>query len=152
MASATCATIVEESGLGEFEVGKALYGLVSASFVQRVGRTRAAEPAVSDARVDEHRNLGIAFYKTGMFDEAMREFRRVAELRPAECRGSVLHRSRAHAPRQLARGGRRLPGGERATVTGSPAGAPQSGVRVGAPRAIRRGGDGAGAGGGARGR
>ncbi len=36
---------------------------------------------MSDARVDEHRNLGIAFYKTGMLDEAMREFRRVSELR-----------------------------------------------------------------------
>ena len=36
---------------------------------------------MSDSRVDEHRNLGIAFYKTGMLDEAMREFRRVAELR-----------------------------------------------------------------------
>jgi len=39
---------------------------------------------VTDARVDEHRNLGIAFYKTGMLDEAAREFRRVAELRPSE--------------------------------------------------------------------
>ncbi len=76
--------IIEDSGLSEFEIAKALYGLVSASFVRRVGRTRAAEPAVSDARVDEHRNLGIAFYKTGMLDEAMREFRRVAELRPAD--------------------------------------------------------------------
>jgi Flp pilus assembly protein TadD len=39
---------------------------------------------MTDARVDEHRNLGIAFYKTGMLDEAAREFRRVAELRPAD--------------------------------------------------------------------
>jgi tetratricopeptide (TPR) repeat protein len=77
-------TVVDESGLGEFDVGKALYGLVSASFVRRVGRTHASEPAVSDARVEEHRNLGIAFYRTGMFDEALREFRRVAELRPAD--------------------------------------------------------------------
>jgi tetratricopeptide (TPR) repeat protein len=77
-------TVAEESGLGEFDVAKALYALVSAGFVQRVGRTRAAEPAVSDARVDEHRNLGIAFYKTGMLDEAIREFRRVAELRPSD--------------------------------------------------------------------
>jgi tetratricopeptide (TPR) repeat protein len=76
--------VVEESGQSEFDVGKALYALASASFVRRVGRTRAAEPAVSDARVDEHRNLGIAFYKTGMFDEALREFRRVAELRPVD--------------------------------------------------------------------
>ncbi|MEP6730714.1 MAG: DUF4388 domain-containing protein [bacterium] len=75
------ATVIEESGLGEFEVGKAIYGLVTAGFAQRVGKTKAAEPAVSDARVDEHRNLGIAFYRTGMLDEAMREFRRVSDLR-----------------------------------------------------------------------
>ena len=75
------ASVIEESGLGEFDVGKAIYGLVSAGFAQRIGRTKAAEPQVSDARVDEHRNLGVAFYKTGMLDEAMREFRRVTELR-----------------------------------------------------------------------
>ena len=73
--------IIEESGLGEFEVGKAIYGLVTAGFAQRIGKTKAVEAVVSDARVDEHRNLGIAFYKTGMLDEAMREFRRVSELR-----------------------------------------------------------------------
>jgi tetratricopeptide (TPR) repeat protein len=73
--------LIEDSGLGEFEVGKAVYGLVSAGFAQRIGKTKATEPAVSDARVDEHRNLGIAFYKTGMLDEALREFRRVTELR-----------------------------------------------------------------------
>ena len=74
-------SIMEESGLGEFDAGKAIYGLVSAGFAQRVGKTKAAEPVVSDSRVDEHRNLGIAFYKTGMLDEAMREFRRVTDLR-----------------------------------------------------------------------
>src|SRR5690348_14871291 len=78
-------SIVEESGLVEFEVGKALYGLLTASFVHRVGRTRAnTDPQVSETRVEEHRNLGIAFYKTGMLDEATREFRRVAELRPGD--------------------------------------------------------------------
>lgn len=78
------ASVIDESGLGEFDVGKAIYGLVSAGFAQRVGRTKAADPVVSDTRVDEHRNLGIAFYKTGMLDEAMREFRRVAELRESD--------------------------------------------------------------------
>ncbi len=76
--------IIDDSGLVEFEVGKALYGLASAGFLHRVGRTSAAEPAVPDSRVDEHRNLGVAFYKTGMLDEALREFRRVAELKPAD--------------------------------------------------------------------
>ncbi|HKH91813.1 MAG TPA: DUF4388 domain-containing protein [Gemmatimonadaceae bacterium] len=78
------ATVIDDSGLGEFDVGKSIFGLITAGFAHRVGRTKAAEPAVSDSRVDEHRNLGVAFYKTGMLDEAMREFRRVAELRETD--------------------------------------------------------------------
>jgi tetratricopeptide (TPR) repeat protein len=79
------ARAVEDSGLLEFEVGKALYGLITAGFAHRLGRTSApaaASAAVPDSRVEEHRNLGLAFYKTGMFDEAGREFRRVVDLRP----------------------------------------------------------------------
>jgi len=77
--------VIEDSGLGEFEIGKALYGLITAGFLHRAGRTAsAADAQATDARVDEHRNLGIAFYKTGMLDEAAREFRRVAELRPTD--------------------------------------------------------------------
>ncbi|HZB28138.1 MAG TPA: tetratricopeptide repeat protein, partial [Gemmatimonadales bacterium] len=44
----------------------------------------AAVPKVNETRVDEHRNLGIAFYKAGMLEEALREFRRVIELRPTD--------------------------------------------------------------------
>ncbi|MGH7701399.1 MAG: DUF4388 domain-containing protein [Gemmatimonadales bacterium] len=77
--------VIEDSGLGEFEIGKALYGLITAGFVHRAGRTALAEDArMTDARVEEHRNLGIAFYKTAMLDEAAREFRRVVELRPGD--------------------------------------------------------------------
>jgi hypothetical protein len=71
--------VIEDSGLGEFEVGKAIYGLITAGFLHRAGRTPSAEDAkITDARVEEHRNLGVAFFKTGMLDEAAREFRRVA--------------------------------------------------------------------------
>ena len=77
--------IIDESGLVEFEVGKALYGLLTAGFVHRVGRTKAnADPQVSETRIEEHRNLGVAFFKTGMLDEAMRELRRVLELRASD--------------------------------------------------------------------
>src|SRR5436189_89041 len=77
--------VIEDSGLGEFEIGKALYGLITAGFVHRAGRTASpADAQITDARVEEHRNLGLAFYKTAMLDEAAREFRRVAELRPGE--------------------------------------------------------------------
>jgi tetratricopeptide (TPR) repeat protein len=76
--------IVEASGIGEFEVGKALYGLAAAAFLHRVGKSRPADELAREARVEEHRNLGVAFYKTGMLEEATREFRRVAELRDAD--------------------------------------------------------------------
>ena len=77
--------LIDESGLVEFEAGKALYGLITAGFVRRVGTSAApAQPPVNELRVEEHRNLGVAFYKTGMLEEASREFRRVADLRAAD--------------------------------------------------------------------
>ena len=76
--------VIDASGLVEFEVGKALYGLITAGFAHRTGTSAAAPPKVNDGRVDEHRNLGIAFYKAAMLDEALREFRRVADLRPTD--------------------------------------------------------------------
>ena len=82
--------VIDESGLVEFEVGKALFGLITAGFAHRVGTSTAAPPKVNDTRVDEHRNLGIAFYKAGMLEEALREFRRVIELRPADSRAPLF--------------------------------------------------------------
>jgi tetratricopeptide (TPR) repeat protein len=82
--------LIDESGLVEFEVGKALFGLITAGFAHRVGTSTAAPPKVNDSRVDEHRNLGIAFYKAGMLEEALREFRRVIELRPADSRAPLF--------------------------------------------------------------
>jgi len=80
--------IIDASGLVEFEVGKALYGLVTAGFINRIGKTTIAHTvAETTGRVDEHRNLGIAFYKTGMLDEALREFRRVLELHSGDTVG-----------------------------------------------------------------
>ena len=76
--------VIDDSGLVEFEVGKALFGLITAGFAHRTGTSAAAAPKVNDGRVEEHRNLGIAFYKAGMFDEALREFRRVSDLRPSD--------------------------------------------------------------------
>ena len=77
--------LVDETGMVEFEVGKALYGLVTAGFLHRVGKSsKNAEAGAADARVEEHRNLGVAFYKAGMLDESVREFRRVLDLRPGD--------------------------------------------------------------------
>ncbi|CAN5883748.1 hypothetical protein BH24GEM1_BH24GEM1_05250 [soil metagenome] len=78
------AQVIMDSGLVEFDVGKALFGLITAGFAHRVGTSAAVAPRVNDSRVDEHRNLGVAFYKAAMLDEALREFRRVADLRPSD--------------------------------------------------------------------
>ncbi len=91
--------IVERSGLGEFAVGKALYGLVTAGFAQRVGRSSARRQPAPESRVAEHRNLGVAFYRTGMYDEALREFRHVLELR-ADDLGARFHLGLVHVRRR----------------------------------------------------
>ena len=84
--------LIEDSGMLEFEVGKALYGFIMAGFAHRLGRTSGAvsQESVSEARVEEHRNLGLAFYKTAMLDEAGREFRRVVDLRPTDAQANFF--------------------------------------------------------------
>jgi len=77
--------VVDRSGLSDFEAAQALFGLVTAGLAQRVGTSsRAAPSRLLEAQIDEHRNLGIAFLRTEMLEEAAREFRRVMELRPSE--------------------------------------------------------------------
>jgi tetratricopeptide (TPR) repeat protein len=78
--------LVDDTGLGEFDTGKALFGLIQAGFAHRVGQQRSdAEPGrVRESDVAERRNLGVAFYKTGMLEDAAREFYRVLEVDPAD--------------------------------------------------------------------
>ena len=77
--------LIDASGLTEYDACQALYGLLTAGLVHRTGTSAPAATGRSiDLQIDEHRNLGIAFFRTGMLDEAEREFRRVAELRPSE--------------------------------------------------------------------
>lgn len=76
--------LVDESGLVEFEAGKALFGLVQAGFAHATGRKAPAAPRAGPDRTQEYRNLGIAFFRTGMLEEAAREFERVLEALPAD--------------------------------------------------------------------
>jgi tetratricopeptide (TPR) repeat protein len=78
------AAIVEDSGLDEFQVGKAMFGLATAGFLRRLGRSRGPATVAMESRIAEHRNLGVAFYRTSMFDEALREFRRVVDLKSGD--------------------------------------------------------------------
>ncbi|HEX6068823.1 MAG TPA: DUF4388 domain-containing protein [Longimicrobiaceae bacterium] len=76
--------LIEDSGLVEFDVGKALFGLAQAGFVQALGRKQPKAEVPGPVRTQEHRNLGIAFYRTGMLQEAAREFGRVLEALPGD--------------------------------------------------------------------
>jgi Flp pilus assembly protein TadD len=73
--------------MGEFDVGKALFGLLSGGFVIPVGSRESATIA-PDSTIMEHRNLGIAFYRAAMYGDAAREFRRIIELRPNDAAAS----------------------------------------------------------------
>ncbi|HRP08113.1 MAG TPA: tetratricopeptide repeat protein [Gemmatimonadales bacterium] len=78
----TVRQIVDASGMSEFEVSRILYGLVSAGRIRRIATAAPPVERLDTGRMVEHRNLGVAFYRTGMYSEAEREFRRVAELDP----------------------------------------------------------------------
>jgi tetratricopeptide (TPR) repeat protein len=71
--------IVDASGLVEFEVGKALYGLLNASFLLPVGRKRTTPTLPRNASPLERRELASALYRAGMHEEALREFRALVE-------------------------------------------------------------------------
>ncbi len=79
--------LTEEAGLVEFEGAKALYGLIQAGYAERVGkRSRAgAEPDGVAQRI----RLGEAFYRSGMFEDAEREFRAVLKDSPGEARARL---------------------------------------------------------------
>jgi tetratricopeptide (TPR) repeat protein len=71
--------LIRDSGLGEFDVGKALYGLLNASFLLPVGRKRTTPTLPRNASPLERRELASALYRAGMHDEAEREFRALVE-------------------------------------------------------------------------
>jgi Flp pilus assembly protein TadD len=93
------AAVFEESGLVEFDAAKALYGLATANCVHRIGTTSrfGSSPSMAENSTAQHRALGGALLKTGMLDDAAREFRRVLELEPQDvlartCLGGILAR------------------------------------------------------------
>lgn len=79
----TVDALVAESGMSEFAVGKAIFGLLNAGFLVPIGKTQS-EREVPEAKVREYKNLGAGFYQAGMLSEAQREFRHVSELRPED--------------------------------------------------------------------
>ena len=71
--------VVTESGLVEFEVAKAIYGLVQAGLVSAEGRSGGAKEA-EEPGILRHLELAHAFYRAGMLEEAESEYRAVLEI------------------------------------------------------------------------
>lgn len=80
--------LMRSAHMSEFDVGKALFGLMSGAFLVQVAARDAEQPVVPESVVAEHRNLGIAFYKAKMYSDAAREFRRITELRASDASAS----------------------------------------------------------------
>jgi tetratricopeptide (TPR) repeat protein len=78
----TVEELVHESGMVEFEVAKALYGLIQAGFVARAGQRDAAATPGTGTEAAQHLSLGVAFYRSGMMEDAIREFEAVLEQDP----------------------------------------------------------------------
>ena len=75
--------LMRQARMGEFDVGKALFGLMSGGFLIPVAQKQNT-PMIPESVIHEHRNLGIAFYKARMYSDAAREFRRITELRSSD--------------------------------------------------------------------
>ena len=72
--------LVGDSGLAEFDTGKALYGLIQAGFAVQVGRRVPEDKA--EGSLEEHVGVGLAAYKSGSMDDATRGFRKALEVDP----------------------------------------------------------------------
>jgi tetratricopeptide (TPR) repeat protein len=86
----TAGEIMNEAGLVEFDTGKALYGLIQAGFVSRAGERTTAAETRGDSRLVEHLNLGGAFYRSGMMEDASREFESALSIDPDQARAHFM--------------------------------------------------------------
>lgn len=82
--------IMDEAGLVEFETGKALYGLISAGFVSRAGERSTSEETGGDEALQQHLNVGVAFYRSGMMEDAGREFEQALSIEPTQARANFM--------------------------------------------------------------
>ncbi len=82
----TVKEILEETGENLFDLAETFKNLLLKEVIETVEKKEKDEE-VSKTKILEHINLGYAFLKTGLFEEAEREFKRVNELAPHKPEG-----------------------------------------------------------------
>ena len=78
--------VADAAALSTYQVSRVLHTLVRAGRARRVASSSSdvVTTRLAGTRADEHLNLGVAFARAGLLDEALRELRRVLELRPSD--------------------------------------------------------------------
>ena len=72
--------VIEESGMGEFDVLQSLFGLLKAGQVQSAGQKDPADGVAAGTSWMQHIELGHAYYRAGMLEEAEAEYLAGLEL------------------------------------------------------------------------
>lgn len=93
--------ILKLSEFDFFETCRTIYGLLSAGLLDKPEKPLVTKKTAGD--ITEYKNLGYAFFKTEMLDEAEREFRKVLEFDPKNAEALLycglieIHRQRYDA-------------------------------------------------------
>lgn len=77
--------ILKLSEFDFFETSRIVYGLLSAGILEKPEAAPVEKPR---GNVEEFKNLGYAFFKTEMYDEAQREYRKILEIEPSSSEGN----------------------------------------------------------------
>ncbi|MEN3045716.1 MAG: tetratricopeptide repeat protein [Candidatus Hydrothermales bacterium] len=77
----TVREVFEKAGKNLFELAETFKNLLLKGVIDTIPKKKRDEE-VSKTKILEHINLGYAFLKTGLFEEAEREFRRLNEIIP----------------------------------------------------------------------
>jgi tetratricopeptide (TPR) repeat protein len=77
--SRTIDDVIKLSEYDFFVTNRAIYGLMSAGLLEKPERPAAPQKPTGD--IFEYKNLGFAFYKTEMYDEAEREYNKALAIK-----------------------------------------------------------------------
>lgn len=76
--------VVQESGLGEFDVSRELFALLQAGFIEKVGEQEDERADDGSGQAQERVRVGNAFYRAGMPEDAEGEYLAAIAIDPDE--------------------------------------------------------------------
>ena len=80
--------LADLSSVNEFDVAKVIYGLMTSGLIEIVEPLpHQAAVRASDTRITESHNLGLAFLKADLYEEARKEYSKILELQPDDQTG-----------------------------------------------------------------